>query len=135
MKSGKRITLKEAKTLEQEYVTTRSAVLNESLKRRGLIESEDVREVWFDLEDVKEYIAYVEAEAAKKGIKDGLGLRVYLGAYPNEKQYHNPGKTTVFFMPTQKSTSMVKSGEGEDENMDDVDGFNFGHGRIPPYGI
>ena len=135
MKSSKRISKKEAKVLEQEFVTTRTPILNESLKRKKLITDEDVREVWFDLEDIKEYIAYVEAAAAKKGINNGLGLRVYLGAYPNEKQYHNPGKTTVFFMPTKKGNSLLKSGEEENENIEDVDGLNLGYGRIPPYGI
>ncbi len=137
MSGGKRISLKEAKVLEQEYVKTRANSLNKTLKSKGVIENEDVRDVWFDLNAVKEYIAYVEAEAAKKGIKNGLGLRVYLGAYPNDQKHLNAGESTVFFIPTQQVASQTKNGDNIDnENMEDVDGFNWGqNGGYPPRGI
>ena len=136
MENGKRISIKEARVLEQEYVKTRANSLNVILKKKGLIESEDVRDVWFDLEALKSYIPYVEEEAEKKGISKNLGLRVYLGAYPNDQKHLSAGKATVFFIPTQQLVSEKQdSFDLVNENLDEVDGFNFGTSGWPPNGI
>jgi len=130
MGNGKRISIKDARILEQEYVKTRANSLNTILKKKGLIESEDVRDVWFDLEALKDYIAYVEQTAAKKGITKNLGLRVYFGAYPDKQEYEDKrGKATVVFLPTHSSYG------SENENFSDLDGFNWGGGGWPPNGF
>jgi len=138
------ISYEKAKALQQEYIKTRAKFLNEHLRGKGILkkaeEEEDVRDVWFDLKVLKQYIAYVEAEAKKKGHKN-LGIRVVLGAYPNQLKHHDPGAATVFFMPTSRGDtnpkkasllSIINFDGTDDEYMEDVDGLNFGMGGKPP---
>ena len=122
------ISYKEAKGLQQEFLTTRANTLNKALNFKQKIKGQDVRDVTFDLQEMKQYIAYVEAEAKKKGL-NGLGLRVYFGAYPkNDTKTKSPGYSTVFFMPTHQS----KSSKGQDEIIEGVDGLNRATNGIPP---
>lgn len=137
------ISYEKAKVLQEEYNRTRANFLNEYLRSKGVLKKEneeDVRDVWFDLKVLKQYIAYVEAEAKKQGHKN-LGLRVVLGAYPNNLKYPDPGFATVFFMPTYKKDynpkkasllSILNFQETGDEYLEDVDGLNFGMGGKPP---
>ncbi len=127
------ISYKQAKELQKEYIKTRVKPTIKAFKNLGIDKNEDVRDVTFNLKEVKQYIAYVEKEAAKKGITDGLGLRVYLGAY--EK-----GDVTMFFMPTKKKEALNGASNffyfyQEDEMFDDIDGFNFGNSGKPPHDI
>ena len=125
------ISYKEAKALQQEFLTTRANTLNKALNSEHKIKGQDVRDVTFDLQEIKQYIAYVDAEAKKKGL-NGLGLRVYFGAYPkNDTKTKSPGYSTVFFMPTHQSTSS----KGQDQIIADVAGLNKGHLGIPPNDI
>ena len=163
------ISYKDAKILQQEYIETRANFINEYLhsinhfnekgikeekenkesinstpnKKEGLVKKEnkiieDVRDVTFDLETLKQYIAYVEKEAKSKGLK-GLGLRVYLGAYPKgDTSVKDPGFTTVFFMPTHQPAAETTKGNNffywfGDEIIDGVDGLNLGSGGRPPH--
>ncbi|WP_299835105.1 hypothetical protein [uncultured Tenacibaculum sp.] len=128
------ITKKEGIILQKEYLETRSRFLNEFLNDKGHIKGEDTREVSYDLETIKQYIAYVEAEAKKKGY-DGLGLRLYFGAYPKESNYKDSGYSTIFFMPTYKKKSATMNfiyDHGGDHVMEGVDGLNFGQAGRPP---
>ncbi len=143
------ISIETAKILQQEYVKTRANPLNEMLRANGTLVNadgttskkiEDVRDVWFDIKVLKQYIAYVEKEAKNKGVKGDLGLRVYYGAYPKTGGYHQPGFSTVFFMPTHRvlpnsNAAYFFPPTGDDENIDGIDGLNLGQGRIPPKGI
>ena len=124
------ISYDQAKNLQQEYIRTRVEPALKAALSSGIERKEDVRDVTFDLEAVKQYIAYVEKEAAKKGVKNGLGLRVYLGAYENSE-------VTMFFMPTKKKEPIKGANnffyfEPDDEIIEDVDGLNLGHGGNPP---
>ncbi|MGJ8744113.1 hypothetical protein [Polaribacter sp.] len=141
------ISYEKAKELQQEYIATRAKVLNQALNKNGHFKGvtiskekrfvEDVRDITFDLKTLKQYIAYVEQEAENKGLK-GLGLRVYLGAYPKkDKESKDPGFSTVFFMPTyQKASDSNKSNKFyywfKDIVMKDIDGLNMGQGGKPP---
>jgi hypothetical protein len=148
------ITKERAIQLQKEYINTRANAINKHLYTinhfREKIEPlknndqliEDVRDVTFDIETLKQYIAYVEKEGAKKGYKD-LSLRVYFGAYPkNDKdsRIKTPGYSTVFFMPTHKpqhNESAARSFyfNAKDQIIDGVDGLNFGNGTPPPHNI
>lgn len=119
------ISYKEAKILQQEYIKNTVKPTVEAFKKIGVNKNEDIRDVTFDLDTLKEYIAYVEKEAAKKGITDGLGLRVYIGAY--EK-----GEVTMFFMPTKKKETNIPSLEPKFEIIENIQGLNRGHAGMPP---
>jgi hypothetical protein len=131
------ISYEEAKGLQQEYIKTRANSLNKILNNEKKIQGQDARDVSFDLESLKQYITYVEAEAGKKGLK-GLGLRVYYGAYKKTNEtVKNSGYSTVFFMPTyqpKSETSAVNRdiNSSADEVIDGVDGLNRGTNGYPP---
>ena len=125
------ISYERAKTLEQEFVLTRGQIINDSL---GIV---DTREFWFSLDSLKSYIEYVEYEAGKQKLLN-LGVRVYFAAYPeNDADSHQPGYSTVFFVPTaQQKSSQIKQGfapiQVENENIEGLSPLNYGHGGIPP---
>lgn len=132
------ISYETAKTLQHSFIQTRAKLLNKILNQNGTITGEAIRDVTFDFKRVKEYIAYVEQEAKKKGIApETLGLRVYLGAYPKEKSnYPNPGRGTVFFMPTRLKITNPNANNFfpfyQDDVIEDIDGLNIGAGGMPP---
>ncbi len=121
--------------LEDEFLNTRDSVINKALGIR------DTREFWFDLDELKKYIAYVEYEAHRLGYKD-LGIRVYKGAYPRDKSFPDPGYSTVFFVPTGKKaisegsvlpiSTMLGS---EDNNIPEIESYNYGQAGKPPKGL
>lgn len=124
------ISVEEANQLEEYYKRTRAQILNDTL---GF---EDTREFWFSLDTLKEYIAYVESEAAKSG-KTNLGMRIYLGAYPENSNYPDAKYTTVFLVPTAPaSQNPLKRGflpiEEENENLEDIPPLNFSQAGKPP---
>ncbi len=124
------ISFEEANRLEETYKQTRAAILNDTLGY------EDTREFWFSLDSLKKYISYVEQEGARMG-KSNLGLRIYLGAYPAQGNYPDPGYSTVFIVPTSKSKgNPLKQGffpmEETQENIDSINALNYGHGGKPP---
>lgn len=60
----------------------------------------DARYGWNSLDFYKNYIAYIEQEAEKKGIKVS-GLRLYFSSYPDDdKSGKQKGYQTYFFVPT-----------------------------------
>jgi len=95
------ISLDEADSLYVNYTKRRA---EEIVKMETVDESEPfkpVRFVSFDLETIKEYIAYVEQEAEKGGTKAD-SLRVYLGNYGQVKGV-NERHNTVFILPSAKA--------------------------------
>lgn len=128
-----------ANELEELFKTSRSTIINNHLGYQ------DSREVWFSIDRLKKYIAYVESQAKKKNY-DNLGLRIYFGTYPE----NNEGKTfsTVFLVPTCKNktpksiigttrSSFVTSSNdlpdsSENENIYDIEALNFGGLGHPP---
>jgi hypothetical protein len=124
------ITSEKANTLEEEYKNTRAGIINDSLNIT------DTRDFWFKLETLKEYIEYVEQEAEEMG-KENLGIRIYLGAYPDNNDYPDPGFTTVFLVPTsQVDVTGLQKGffpiEPVNQNIDSINALNYGTGGIPP---
>lgn len=133
-KTDGKISNKEANQLEENY---KKMLYNGS--RDSLIDAnsevyQDTREVWFNLKDLKNYIAYIE-QHGKDNNYDQLGIRVYLGT----KEPLKDGKavTTVFFYGTgnpnngstpQKSTTQ----SGIDTNIPGIDALNKGTSGMPP---
>ena len=127
------ISPKEAKELNQQFIKTRSKDLNKIVKKEsGDLKKEDAISCWFSLEELKNYIAYIENEAP-----DANGLRVYFGAYSNNnKKQNKKDLSTVFFVPTKaKQGSLQKELNVEEEtssDIDDIDALNSGEIGIPP---
>ena len=133
----KLITPKEAKDLNQRFDKTRGKALNKIVEvETGNLKDKDAISSWFSLDDLKEYIAYVEAEGKERNITIN-GLRVYFGAYSKkDKKTDKKALSTVFFVPTQpKIGSMQKDGIGDGDggsDVDDIDGMNEGGTGQPP---
>jgi len=133
----KLITTQEAKDLNQKFVKTRSKTLDKIVeKETGKPNDKDAISSWFSLDDLKEYIAYVEAEGKVKNITID-GLRIYFGAYSNnDKKPSKKALSTVFFVPTQpKVGSLQKDGAtavASSSDITDIDGMNDGTLGDPP---
>ncbi|MBG7631246.1 MAG: hypothetical protein IZT56_12555 [Bacteroidetes bacterium] len=133
----KLITPQRAKDLNKHFVDTRSTALDEIVeKESGKPNEKDAISSWFSLDELKEYIAFVEAEGKLKNITIN-GLRVYFGAYSkNENKPEKKNLSTVFFVPTQsKKGSMQKDSLGGGDggsDIEDIDGLNTGGLGFPP---
>ena len=123
------ITVEQAKILQNEFITTRAGIINDSL---NII---DTRDIWFSLDTLKKYITYVEQQGERLG-KENLGIRIYFAAYPDEPNYPDPGYATVFLVPTALEESPLKSGffpvQPVNQNIDGLNALNYGTGGIPP---
>ncbi|MCF6213325.1 MAG: hypothetical protein L3J45_04790 [Flavobacteriaceae bacterium] len=97
------ITKQRAMTLSRNYTARYDSVSR-------IIGKKDNRSIRYSLKELKQYIAYIEAEGTAKGYKVD-GIRFYLGAYSKEDK--NPKKqsyTTVFLVPTGvKEGTVIKS--------------------------
>ncbi|UOB17708.1 hypothetical protein [Abyssalbus ytuae] len=128
------ITVKEAKTLQANYVSKIEKILKEKLGK------EECRDFWWSLEDIEEYITYFKVEAAAKGYKN-LGLRFYLGKYDSDNDGY-PDQTTMFIAPTGVQTNEdFVSLKGEtigamtastDDNIYEIEAMNDGFAGVPP---
>ncbi|WP_111707038.1 hypothetical protein [Lutibacter citreus] len=125
-----KISLKEGIALNQNFVNTRSAAIDKAIGKKDALSS------WFSIEELKEYINYVEKEGEAKGININ-GIRVYFGAYSkNIKNEEKNNLSTVFLVPTKldRQGEMQKDGLKSSENPDveDIDGLNDGGLGNPP---
>lgn len=128
-----KITPQEAKELNQNFIRTRSKELNKIVEREtGKPNDKDAISTWFSLDEIKEYIAFVEKERPEAN-----GLRIYFGAY--SKHPNKPEKkllSTVFLVPTQaKIGSLQKDGAAataSSSDIEDIDGLNGGGLGDPP---
>lgn len=136
----KRITSKEARELNQNFEKTRSKKLNKIVKKEeGHKHEKDAISSWFSLDELKEYIAYVEEQGKEKGI-DVNGLRVYFGSYAaNDKKADRKGLSTVFLVPTEPRVGAqqkdgLTSVEGSSD-VESIDGMNDGGFGFPPSAV
>ena len=89
-------------------------------------------EFTFELERLKQYIAYVEAEAERLGHSD-LALRVYLAAYPTGYKDNYTAEPTVFFAPANRDTG----GNAQDkyDTIYAIEPLNHGGGGTGGYPV
>ncbi|WP_452222750.1 hypothetical protein [Lacinutrix chionoecetis] len=80
------------------------------------------REVWFDLENLENYINYVKTESLELGYEN-LGLRVYFAAKETDSI-----STTVFFTPTYKEGTR---GAEDNKNTPGLKRLNYGNSGDP----
>ena len=130
------ISPEKAKELNQQFIKTRSSELNKIVEKLdSKPKKKDALSSWFSIEELKNYIAYVESKAP-----DANGLRVYFGAYGKKSVETKKSNTsTVFFVPTRlKPGSSQKDGIGDPDeggsDIDDLEGLNKGGLGDPPSG-
>lgn len=123
------ITPAEAKVLDRAF-DSRHQLISDSIVKRP-----DNRSSWYSLKDMRDYLNYAENEA--KGLGYTMdGIRVYLGAYPTDKEV---GYTTMFFVPTgilnatNSEGSMLNfSFQGGSGDITGGKGLNAGDPGEPP---
>lgn len=102
------ITLNEADVIYESYSQHRVNLIEpyEKEKRAPGEEFEAARFVDFDYDTVKQYIDYIDQEAAKAGVKKVTKLRLYFANYPNDREFPNkkevvhPRQNSIFMVPT-----------------------------------
>lgn len=129
------VSVAEAKVMEDYYKQEFYNLLNET--KSGQYPGYDgaVRDIWFELDELKQYIAYVENMAQEKGYSN-LGLRVYFGA---KDELGQDGmvypRQTIFFVPTTRTSEDGQDGMGQDgfqdQNILGVDRLNYGTSGMP----
>jgi hypothetical protein len=133
----KLITSEEAKELNQNFIKTRSKELDKIVEiETGKPKKKDAISTWFSLDELKEYIAFVEAEGKLKNITVD-GIRIYFGAYSkNDKKADKKALATVFLVPTQpKVGSLQKDGlaaVAQSSDVESMGGMNQGQTGYPP---
>lgn len=124
------ITVAEADVMEEAYKTQFYGILNEVTSGSYPGYEGAGRYIWFDLEEVKKYIVYVEKHAEENGYRN-LGLRVYMGAKTQNNSVTGAPepRQTVFFVPT----SNPSGGADFDDNLNIVSAgrLNLGGAGIP----
>ncbi|SNR40834.1 hypothetical protein SAMN06265371_102373 [Lutibacter agarilyticus] len=134
------ITSEEAKKLNENFIKIKGKALDKIVeKETGKPKEKDAISSWFSLDELKEYIAYVEDQGKEKDINVN-GLRIYFGSYSNnEKNKEKKGLSTVFLVPTQaKVGALQKDGLTRIEapsDITDIDGMNSGGLGQPPSAI
>ena len=80
--------------LNQNYINSRSNII------KAGIGYDDANAVWYSIEELQNYIDYVQSEATAMGyVADGI--RFYLGVYPDDPIYGDNAKmTNIFLCPT-----------------------------------
>jgi len=102
------ITLSEADAIYDNYSKHRVAGIEsyETEQRAPKEEFQAARFVDFDYQMIKDYIAYVDQEAAKAGVKKVTKLRMYFANYPDKKKFSDgkavvhPRQNSLFLLPT-----------------------------------
>lgn len=122
------VSVAEAKAMEEAYKDMFYSLYNEGTFPEYPGYNGAVRDIWFDLEELKRYIVYIENYAQANGHQD-LGLRVYLGAKNQVGQDgENYPRQTIFFVPTTLDTSGAAP---DNKNLLGAARLNYGHSGIP----
>ena len=83
------ISLEKARELNKNYNDTRAALHQQKLGK------EDANAVWYSLQELENYIAYIKKQGVEKGY-DVDGIRLYMGVYPSTDEASKAGYTTLF---------------------------------------
>ncbi len=102
------ISLEQADSIYTNYSKHRAAVIEryETQERAPQENFEASRFVDFDYDSLKNYIAYVDQEAKKAGVKKVTKLRLYFANYPDKDEFPNGKKVvhkrqnSIFMLPT-----------------------------------
>ena len=118
------ITNAEADALEENY-KNKYQNLPEIIASNNGVMPQDVRDIWFDLETLQNYLNFVKEESDNLEYENP-GIRVYFGA----KKTDGKLKNTVFFTPTNRETT--RQGDDENNNSYKIKSLNYGNAGMPP---
>lgn len=96
-----------AVNIYQNYEKQRLVILKDTLSKLYGNDFNDTRRVWFNLKDLKSYIAYVEKKSAENKINPE-GLQFYFSVYGDDEG-EQKNHQTFFIAPTTKNEG-VQSG-------------------------
>lgn len=108
------ITLPQAKEMYDAYEKRRVPLIQhyeDSINKNASTNAkmspfEAARFVDFDYQTIKQYIAYIDQEAQRAGVKEITKLRLYFATYPDAKKFDtgekvvHPSQNAVFMVPT-----------------------------------
>lgn len=136
------ITTSQAENLQHNFLEKKEQIINGSNEYNN-----DVRDFWFSVDRLEDYICYAKNEAKKQG-KSVSGFRIYLGAQPLASQVPTGapvGLNTVFIVPTEHAmlpnktlmntttSSFNPKGDTKDNtNITTIDPLDFAGGGNPP---
>ncbi len=108
----------------EEAFKLKESIKNEIIASTNNPVVEDYREVWFDLDELDNYIKYVRKNADTLGLED-LGMRMYFGA---KQDASGIVKNTVFFTPTHSEVTRAPQDNpnASRTNTGDVKSLNMG---------
>jgi hypothetical protein len=118
------ITPEKAKELNDAF-NTRCALVSKDITKRP-----DNRSSWWSLEDIRHYLDYAENQARELG-HEMNGIRIYCGAYPNEKG--KAGYSTSFIVPTAKIIDGKDVALKTNSDIAEANPLNEGGHGWPPY--
>ncbi len=116
------ITPEQAKILNDAY-TPRCELVSKDITKRP-----DNRSVWYSLEEIENFLSYAKEQAKELGYEMD-GIRIYCGAYPEEKG--EAGYSTSFIIPTS-SNEIGKESNGQSHDIQQASGLNKGSQGDPP---
>ncbi len=112
-KPAKCISIEDARKQQQEWMKTRGKAI-ESGKFK------DVRDFWYSLDELQEYLDYVREKSKEQGVEKP-GMRFFLGAYSPGR---NDGNATMFLAPTREKDPSKDTEEIEDPNNYEIEPYN-----------
>lgn len=127
---------KEMQTLSSEYEKVNYAAINALRKP----DAPDAREVYYDVDVLEGYIAYVKEEAKKKGVVNPQ-IKIVFGQYPKDQPISDKqdpkylGYQTVYLRPTENqkiNKAEIGAKTADDDGMGSVPGLDYGDLK-PPY--
>lgn len=119
---GKRIPTEEAKELFSNW--TAEGGPGKAVGRAGF---KDTFETWFSVQELKEYLQYLEDNISPE---QNPGVRIYFGSY-GDKPGPQKGFSTVFLAPTKEENVEEVVQNSNDYSLD---AYNNGGTKWPPDG-
>jgi hypothetical protein len=132
------ISIEKAKELSnnftQEVTLQRNSLQRSSFQGKPAVNN-DANAVWYSIETLENYIAYIKQEAENKGY-DLDGIRFYFGKYSNSEKDGKAGHTTLFLTPTgQRREAFAKGIQNVNKISNDIteiSAMNYGGLGNPP---
>ena len=102
------ISIEEAKSMYNTYTERRAGLIQKledsiNISRRDTAQFDVARYTYYDYKTIKQYLAYIEQEAAEAGVEIS-SLRFYYSNYPDQEKFAN-GKLVVH--PRQNSFFII----------------------------
>ncbi|MGI9546868.1 MAG: hypothetical protein ACR2MM_06515 [Flavobacteriaceae bacterium] len=106
------VSMDEARTMYDNYTTRREPLIRKfedsiNTSRRDTSKFDVARYTFYDYDTIKQYLAYIEQEAAKAGVEIS-SLRFYYSNYPDKEVFPDgskvihPRQNSFFIIPTLK---------------------------------